>query len=100
MNRGGQLPSRKRTGAGATATQSPISERPGLVIGRYMLLQQIGEGGIGVVFMAQQLEPVKRKVALIIIKPGMDTREVTARFDAERQALALMDHSNIARVFD
>ena len=77
-----------------------IGEGPGTVIGRYKLLQEIGEGGFGVVFMAEQLEPVQRKVALKIIKAGMDTREVIARFEAERQALALMDHPNIARVLD
>jgi WD40 repeat protein/serine/threonine protein kinase/tetratricopeptide (TPR) repeat protein len=73
---------------------------PGTMIGPYKLLQQIGEGGMGVVYMAEQAAPVRRKVALKIIKPGMDTREVIARFEAERQALALMDHPNIARVFD
>jgi serine/threonine protein kinase len=77
-----------------------IGEKPGDHIGRYKLLQQIGEGGCGVVFMAEQEEPVRRKVALKIIKPGMDTRSVIARFEAERQALALMDHPNIAKVFD
>jgi tetratricopeptide (TPR) repeat protein len=77
-----------------------IQEGPGTVVGRYKLLQQIGEGGFGVVFMADQIEPVQRKVALKIIKAGMDTREVIARFEAERQALALMDHPNIARVLD
>src|SRR5690606_12141008 len=66
----------------------------------YKLLQQIGEGGMGAVFMAEQEEPVRRKVALKIIKPGMDSKQVVARFEAERQALALMDHSNIARVLD
>jgi serine/threonine protein kinase len=76
------------------------TERPGMMVGRYKLLQQIGEGGFGVVFMAEQTEPVQRKVALKIIKAGMDTREVIARFEAERQALALMDHPNIARVLD
>ncbi|MCL4789439.1 MAG: serine/threonine-protein kinase [Verrucomicrobia bacterium] len=75
-------------------------ERSGATIGRYKLLEQIGEGGFGVVYMAEQTEPVQRKVALKIIKAGMDTREVIARFEAERQALALMDHSNIAKVFD
>ncbi len=77
-----------------------IAEAPGAVVGPYKLLQQIGEGGMGVVYMAEQSAPVRRRVALKIIKPGMDTREVIARFEAERQALALMDHSNIARVFD
>jgi serine/threonine protein kinase len=78
----------------------PITERPGAIIGTYKLLQQIGEGGMGVVFMAEQTEPVRRKVALKIIRPGMDSRQVIARFEAERQALALMDHPHIARVFN
>ena len=75
-------------------------ERPGSIIGHYKLLEQIGEGGMGAVFMAQQTQPIKRKVALKVIKPGMDTGQVVARFEAERQALALMDHLNIARVLD
>src|SRR6516164_6543139 len=78
----------------------PIREVPGTVIGPYKLLEQIGEGGFGVVFMAEQFQPVRRKVALKVVKPGMDTRQVIARFEAERQALALMDHPNIARVLD
>jgi serine/threonine protein kinase/WD40 repeat protein/regulation of enolase protein 1 (concanavalin A-like superfamily) len=78
----------------------PVTEGPGTVIGPYKLLQKIGEGGFGVVYMAEQQHPVRRKVALKIIKPGMDTREVIARFESERQALALMDHPNIARVLD
>jgi WD40 repeat protein/serine/threonine protein kinase len=78
----------------------PATERPGTVIGPYKLLQKIGEGGMGTVFMAEQLHPVQRKVALKIIKPGLDSRQVIARFQAERQALALMDHPNIARVLD
>ncbi|HMC65469.1 MAG TPA: protein kinase, partial [Gemmataceae bacterium] len=78
----------------------PITERPGTVIGPYKLLEQIGEGGFGVVFMAEQTHPVRRKVALKVIKPGMDTRQVIARFEAEQQALALMDHPNIAKVLD
>jgi serine/threonine protein kinase/WD40 repeat protein len=73
---------------------------PGTVIGPYKLLEQIGEGGFGVVFLAEQQQPVRRKVALKVIKPGMDTRQVIARFEAERQALALMDHPNIAKVLD
>ncbi len=77
-----------------------ITERAGTVIGPYKLLQQIGEGGMGVVFMAEQTEPIQRTVALKIIKPGMDTRQVIARFEAERQALAMMDHPNIAKVLD
>ncbi|MBI3411988.1 MAG: serine/threonine protein kinase [Planctomycetes bacterium] len=80
--------------------QSEIVESPGAIIGRYKLLEQIGEGGMGVVFMAEQLEPVRRKVALKIVKPGMDSRQVIARFEAERQALALMEHPNIAKVLD
>jgi len=78
----------------------PITEKPGDKIGRYKLLQQIGEGGCGVVYMAEQEEPVRRRVALKVIKLGMDTKQVVARFEAERQALALMDHPNIARVLD
>ncbi|HRI12973.1 MAG TPA: protein kinase [Verrucomicrobiota bacterium] len=75
-------------------------ETPGEHIGRYRLLEPIGEGGCGTVWMAEQFEPVRRKVALKLIKLGMDTKQVVARFEAERQALALMDHQNIARVFD
>ncbi len=78
----------------------PIHEKPGSKIGRYKLLEQIGEGGFGVVFMAEQEQPVRRRVALKIIKLGMDTKQVVARFEAERQALAMMDHPNIAKVFD
>src|SRR5256884_37410 len=78
----------------------PVRERPGSVIGPYKLLEQIGEGGFGVVFMAEQTQPVRRKVALKLLKPGKDTRQVVARFEAERQALALMEHPHIAHVFD
>ena len=77
-----------------------VSEDAGTIIGRYKLLQRIGEGGMGAVFMAEQTEPVRRKVALKIIKLGMDTKSVVARFEAERQALALMEHPNIAKVLD
>ncbi len=77
-----------------------ILEKPGETIGEYKLLQQIGEGGFGVVYMAQQSEPIRRKVALKIVKPGMDTKQVIGRFEAERQTLAMMDHPNIARVLD
>ena len=79
--------------------QSPV-EREGQVVGNYKLLQKIGEGGFGVVYMAEQTHPVRRQVALKIIKPGMESKEVIARFEAERQALAMMDHPNIAKVFD
>jgi eukaryotic-like serine/threonine-protein kinase len=73
-------------------SQAPVTEQVGTLIGRYKLLEKIGEGGFGIVFKAQQEKPVRRWVALKIIKLGMDTREVVARFEAERQALALMDH--------
>ncbi len=93
--------------AGDLPQESVLAPEAGLVIeqiggriGRYKLLQQIGEGGFGIVFMAEQTEPVQRKVALKVIKAGMDTREVIARFEAERQALALMDHPNIAKIYD
>ena len=78
----------------------PTSESPDTVIGPYKLIEEIGEGGMGSVWMAQQTEPVKRLVAVKLIKAGMDSRQVIARFEAERQALALMDHPNIARVLD
>jgi eukaryotic-like serine/threonine-protein kinase len=84
----------------AITIDKPISERPGSIIGPYKLREQIGEGGFGVVYVAEQEQPVRRKVALKIIKPGMDTKDVIARFEAERQALALMDHPNVARVLD
>src|SRR5881392_1494204 len=82
------------------ATVVAITEKPGDRIGRYKLLQQIGEGGCGTVYMAEQTEPLRRRVALKVIKLGMDTKSVIARFEAERQALALMDHPNIAKVYD
>ena len=78
----------------------PITEAPGTRIGPYKLREKIGEGGMGVVYLAEQEKPVRRRVALKIIKPGMDTELVVARFEAERQALAIMDHPSIARVFD
>ena len=84
----------------AVTTDEPLREGPSSQIGPYKLLEQIGEGGMGVVFMAEQTRPVQRRVALKIIKAGMDTRQVVARFEAERQALAMMDHPNIARVLD
>jgi eukaryotic-like serine/threonine-protein kinase len=88
------------SGIAATIQQPPFVESPGTQIGPYKLREQIGEGGFGVVYVAEQEQPVARKVALKIIKPGMDTRDVIARFEAERQALALMDHPNIAKVLD
>ena len=75
-------------------------EATGATIGRYKLLERIGEGGFGVVYVAEQQHPVRRKVALKVVKPGMDSRQVLARFEAERQALAIMDHPHIAKVFD
>ncbi len=87
-------------GRNASTLVIPASQQPGDRIDRYKLLQQIGEGGWGIVYMAEQTEPVRRRVALKVIKLGMDTRQVIARFEAERQALALMDHPNIAKVLD
>jgi serine/threonine protein kinase/tetratricopeptide (TPR) repeat protein len=83
-----------------TTREEFTTERPGTIIGPYKLLEQIGEGGMGLVFMAEQAQPIRRRVALKILKPGMDTRHVIARFEAERQALALMDHSHIAKIFE
>jgi serine/threonine-protein kinase len=83
-----------------TGDAPPLTEGPGTLVGPFKLLEPIGEGGMGVVYMAEQSRPVRRKVALKIIKPGMDTKQVIARFEAERQALALMDHPNIARVLE
>jgi WD40 repeat protein/serine/threonine protein kinase len=83
-----------------TVDLPPASAGPGTVIGAYKLLEQIGEGGFGIVFMAEQMQPMRRKVALKVLKPGMDTRQVVARFEAERQTLAIMDHPNIAKVHD
>jgi serine/threonine protein kinase len=88
------------TGSLLTDFEGPLAERPGTVIGTYKLMELVGEGGMGLVFVAEQQHPVRRTVALKVIKPGMDTRRIVARFEAERQALALMDHPNIARVLD
>jgi serine/threonine protein kinase len=77
-----------------------MMESEGGRIGRYKILERVGEGGCGVVYVAEQTEPVRRRVALKVIKLGMDTKQVVARFEAERQALAMMDHPNIAKVFD
>src|SRR5438067_7613613 len=91
----------QRAAAEVVATiDGPESEHVGTCIGPYKLLEQIGEGGMGVVYVAEQMEPVRRRVALKIIKPGMDTKQVIARFEAERQALAMMDHHHIAKVLD
>ena len=93
-------PSGEVTSASPSAASAAVGEGPGTRIGPYKLLQQVGEGGFGVVFLAEQEQPVARKVALKIIKLGMDTRQVVARFEQERQALAMMEHPNIARVLD
>jgi eukaryotic-like serine/threonine-protein kinase len=98
--RGDGILDRNHAGEAPTGVFESWSERPGTAIGPYKLLQQIGEGGMGVVWMAEQIQPLRRTVALKVIKPGMDSRQVVARFEAERQALAMMDHVNIARVFD
>ncbi|MHC4560687.1 MAG: serine/threonine protein kinase, partial [Planctomycetota bacterium] len=90
----------QKNDADATLDESPLLEGPGTKIGHYELLELIGEGGMGLVYLAEQKEPVRRRVALKIIKPGMDSKQVIARFEAERQALALLDHPNIAHVFD
>ncbi len=89
-----------RPAAVATVDAPEIGERPGTIIGPYKLLEQIGEGGFGLVFLAEQQQPVRRQVAIKVLKPGRESRQVIARFEAERQALALMDHPNIARVLD
>jgi serine/threonine-protein kinase len=98
--RAGNFLERPAPGPVLTVDEQPLGERPGTVIGPYRLMEQIGEGGMGLVFVAEQQQPVRRKVALKVIKPGMDTRQVVARFEAERQALALMDHPHIAQVHD
>jgi len=84
----------------AVTLESPVTEGPGTTIGRYKLLEKIGEGGMAVVYMAEQKRPIRRRVALKLIKLGMDTKQVVARFDVERQALAMMEHPNIAKVLD
>ncbi|MCR9292929.1 MAG: protein kinase, partial [bacterium] len=89
-----------QAGGETTLTNAKTGTTVGEQIGNYKLLQQIGEGGFGIVYMAEQVRPVQRKVALKVIKPGMDTKEVIARFEAERQALAMMDHPSIAKVLD
>src|SRR5262245_38067287 len=96
---GGFLKDHATFSIGEAREKVSAGEKPGDQVGRYKLLHQIGEGGCGIVFMAEQELPVRRRVALKVVKPGMDTRSVIARFEAERQALALMDHPNIAHVF-
>ncbi len=86
--------------AAPTASLNVFTEQPGCQIGRYKLLHVLGEGGMGIVYLAEQKHPIRRKVALKVIKPGMDSKRVIARFEAERQALALLDHPNIAHVHD
>jgi len=86
--------------AAATASLEQIMEKPGGRIGRYKLLSVLGEGGMGIVYLAEQKQPIRRQVALKVIKPGMDSKRVIARFEAERQALALLDHPNIAHVYN
>src|SRR3989475_1145254 len=93
-------PTQPGEGEPTTKLIAPIEQGPGTMIGRYKLLEKVGEGGFGTVYVAEQREPVKRRVALKIIKLGMDTKQVIARFEAERQALALMDHPNIAKVLE
>ena len=88
------------TGEWPTRISTADPQSPGAVVGPYKLLRKIGEGGMGTVYLAEQSEPIQRKVALKVIKPGMDSRQVVARFEAERQALSVMDHVNIARVLD
>src|SRR5262245_14352092 len=95
-----RLSSIRQPAATATIDEPAVSPYVGTVIGPYKLLQQIGEGGMGAVYMAEQTQPVQRRVALKVIKAGMDSAQVIARFEAERQALALMDHPNIAKVLD
>jgi len=87
-------------GSGTAVTTDGVPEQPGGQIGRYKLLSVLGEGGMGIVYLAQQKHPIRRQVALKVIKPGMDSKRVIARFEAERQALALLDHPNIAHVHD
>src|SRR5258708_1861563 len=96
----GDFPEKRLSKGTAQGGPRAIGEKPGDRIGHYKLLQQIGEGGGGVVYMAEQEAPIRRRVALKIIKPGMDTKSVIARFEAQRQGLALMEHPKIPQVFD
>src|SRR5438270_11579943 len=94
------VPAAEPAEVASTLALHSASEEPGASIGPYKLLQKLGEGGMGTVWAAEQTEPVKRRVALKLIKPGMDSAQVLRRFEAERQALAMMDHTNIAKVLD
>src|ERR1700730_8353082 len=96
----GPNPTDIRDDLSVTRTVASNEAAVGTVIGPYHLLQLIGQGGMGEVWLAEQRQPVRRRVAIKLIKAGMDTREVVARFESERQALALMDHPAIAKVFD
>ncbi|MHC4751834.1 MAG: serine/threonine protein kinase, partial [Planctomycetota bacterium] len=97
---GGDIPSKKIDAPSPTVSLSIFTEQPGSQIGRYKLLNVLGEGGMGIVYLAEQEQPIRRQMALKVIKPGMDSARVIARFEAERQALALLDHPNIAHVYD
>ena len=97
---GEDTPAKKNDTPNATASLDIFTEQPGNQIGRYKLLRILGEGGMGIVYLAEQQGSIRRRVALKIIKPGMDSKRVIARFEAERQALALLDHPNIAHVYD
>jgi serine/threonine protein kinase/Flp pilus assembly protein TadD len=97
---GGDIPSKKIDAPSPTVSLGIFAEQPGSQIGRYKLLNVLGEGGMGIVYLAEQEQPIKRQVALKVIKPGMDSARVIARFEAERQALALLDHPNMAHVYD
>ena len=99
-DRAGHMLDKPATGLDRTAAYVPPVPVGTVIAGRYKLLEEIGEGGMGAVYVAEQTEPVRRKVAIKLIKPGMDSKAVLARFEAERQALALMDHPNIAKVLD
>jgi len=94
------VPRLERSDVGTRHDAGGTPERAGSDIGRYRIIESLGEGGMGTVYLAEQLEPIRRRVALKVVKLGMDTSEMLARFDNERQALAMMDHPNIAQIFD